>query len=219
MTKSIIILGASGLIGQAVLNQALENSQIEHVKILVRKSLLLKHPKLTEVITDFKNLNDLEMLVNGDALICCLGTTRKKTPNLQEYKAIDFGLTINIAQLAKKHNVQQVHLISAIGADSKSNIFYNRLKGETEQALINIDFPQTIIYRPSLLIGKRNEFRFGELVAQKLAPIFDFFLIGEMKKYHSVSARDVAKAIICKILMKVQEIEIIQYREIQSIQQ
>ena len=219
MTKSIIILGASGLIGQAVLNQALENSQIEHVKILVRKSLLLKHPKLTEVITNFKNLNDLEMLVNGDALICCLGTTRKKTPNLQEYKAIDFGLTINIAQLAKKHNVQQVHLISAIGADSKSNIFYNRLKGETEQALINIDFPQTIIYRPSLLIGKRNEFRFGELVAQKLAPIFDFFLIGEMKKYHSVSARDVAKAIICKILMKVQEIEIIQYREIQSIQQ
>jgi uncharacterized protein YbjT (DUF2867 family) len=219
MTKSIIILGASGLIGQAVLNQALENSQIEHVKILVRKSLLLKHPNLTEVITDFKNLNDLEMLVNGDALICCLGTTRKKTPNLQEYKAIDFGLTINIAQLAKKHNVQQVHLISAIGADSKSNIFYNRLKGETEQALINIDFPQTIIYRPSLLIGKRNEFRFGELVAQKLAPIFDFFLIGEMKKYHSVSARDVAKAIICKILMKVQEIEIIQYREIQSIQQ
>jgi uncharacterized protein YbjT (DUF2867 family) len=219
MTKSIIILGASGLIGQAVLNQALENSQIEHVKILVRKSLLLKHPKLTEVITDFKNLNDLEMLVNGDALICCLGTTRKKTPNLQEYKAIDFGLTINIAQLAKKHNVQQVHLISAIGADSKSNIFYNRLKGETEQALINIDFPQTIIYRPSLLIGKRNEFRFGELVAQKLAPIFDFFLIGEMKKYHSVSARDVAKTIICKILMKVQKIEIIQYREIQSIQQ
>jgi uncharacterized protein YbjT (DUF2867 family) len=218
MPKSIIILGASGLIGNAVLNQALENSQIEQIIILVRKSINLKHNKLTEVITDFKNLSEINSNVMGDALICCLGTTRKKTPNLQEYKNIDFGLTVEIAKIAKENDVQQVHLISAIGADPKSKIFYNKLKGETEQALIKIDFSQTIIYRPSLLIGKRNEFRFGELVAQKLAPIFDFFLIGSLKKYHSISANTIAKAVLNRIVSKSKKIEIKEFNEIQLLQ-
>jgi uncharacterized protein YbjT (DUF2867 family) len=218
MSKSIIILGASGLIGHAVLNQALENSQIEQIIILVRKSINLKHNKLTEVITDFKNLSEINSNVMGEALICCLGTTRKKTPNLQEYKNIDFGLTVEIAKIAKENDVQQVHLISAIGADPKSKIFYNKLKGETEQALIKIDFSQTIIYRPSLLIGKRNEFRFGELVAQKLAPIFDFFLIGSLKKYHSISANTIAKAVLNRIVSKSKKIEIKEFNEIQLLQ-
>ena len=218
MPKSIIILGASGLIGNAVLNQALENSQIEQIIILVRKSINLKHNKLTEVITDFKNLSEINSNVMGDALICCLGTTRKKTPNLQEYKNIDFGLTVEIAKIAKENDVQQVHLISAIGADPKSKVFYNKLKGETEQALIKIDFSQTIIYRPSLLIGKRNEFRFGELVAQKLAPIFDFFLIGSLKKYHSISANTIAKAVFNRIVSKSKKIEIKEFNEIQLLQ-
>lgn len=217
MSKSITILGASGLIGNEILKLALENKEIEHVTILVRKSLNVNHPKLTEIITDFKNLKDFESKIIGDALICCLGTTRKKSPNLDEYKAIDYGLTINIAQLAQKQNVQQVHLISAIGADPNSKIFYNRLKGETEQALIKMDFPQTFIYRPSLLIGKRNEFRFGELIAQKLAPLFDFFLIGSLKKYHSISSTIIATAVIKRISSECPKIEIMEYKEIQKL--
>jgi uncharacterized protein YbjT (DUF2867 family) len=217
MPKSIIILGASGLIGHAVLNQALENSQIEQIIILVRKSINLKHNKLTEVITDFKNLSEINSNVMGDALICSLGTTRKKTPNLQEYKNIDFGLTVEIAKIAKENDVQQIHLISAIGADSKSNIFYNRLKGETEEAVINLQFPETIIYRPSLLIGKRNEFRFGELIAQKLAPIFDFFLIGSLKKYHSISANSIAKSVLNRIFTEGKKVEVKEFNEIRSL--
>jgi uncharacterized protein YbjT (DUF2867 family) len=215
MSKTITIIGASGLIGNEVLQLAMENKEIERITIFVRKSLHLNNPKLIEVITDFKNLNDLETKINGDALICCLGTTRKKTPNLEEYKKIDFDLTINLAQIAKKQNIEQVHLISAIGANPKSKIFYNRLKGETEEALINIGFPQTIIYRPSLLIGKRNEYRFGELLAQKLSPIFDLLLIGSLKKYHSISASDIAKTIVNRVLRKGQKVEVLEYNEIQ----
>jgi uncharacterized protein YbjT (DUF2867 family) len=217
MSKSIIILGASGLIGHEVLNQALENSQIEQIIILVRKSINLKHNKLTEVITDFKNLSEINSNVMGDALICCLGTTRKKTPNLQEYKNIDFGLTVEIAKIAKENDVQQIHLISAIGAHPNSKIFYNRLKGETEEAVINLQFPETIIYRPSLLIGKRNEFRFGELVAQKLAPIFDFFLIGSLKKYHSISADSIAKSVLNRIFTEGKKVEVKEFNEIRSL--
>ena len=219
MKKSIVIIGSSGLIGNEVLGLTLENSKIEHVTILVRKSLNINHPKLTEVITNFKDLNEIESRIIGDALICCIGTTRKKTPNLEEYKNIDFGLTVEIAKIAKLNDVRQIHLISAIGADPNSKIFYNRLKGETEQALIKIDFPQTIIYRPSLLIGKRNEFRFGELIAQKLAPIFDVFLIGSLKKYHSISSNTIAKAVLNRILSEGEKTEIMEYNEIQLLNQ
>jgi uncharacterized protein YbjT (DUF2867 family) len=188
MPKSILILGASGLIGNEVLKLSIENSEIENVTIIVRKSLKFKHSKLNEVVTDFKNLTDLESIIKGDAIICCLGTT-------------------------------QIHLISAVGADTRSKIFYNRLKGETEEAIIILQFDQTIIYRPSLLIGKRVEFRFGELLAQKLAPLFDLLLFGSLSKYHSISSNKVAKAILKRALSEGDKIEIKEYAEMQLLQQ
>ena len=93
------------------------------------------------------------------------------------------------------------------------------MKGETEQALIKMDFPQTIIYRPSLLIGKRSEFRLGELIAQKLAPVFDVFLIGSLKKYHSISSNTIAKAVLNRILSEGEKTEIMEYNEIQLLNQ
>jgi uncharacterized protein YbjT (DUF2867 family) len=219
MPKSILILGASGLIGNEVLKLSIENSEIENVTIIVRKSLKFKHSKLNEVVTDFKNLTDLESIIKGDAIICCLGTTRKKTPNQEKYRTIDLDLTVDLARIAKQQNVPQIHLISAVGADSRSKIFYNRLKGETEEAIIILQFDQTIIYRPSLLIGKRVEFRFGELLAQKLAPLFDLLLFGSLSKYHSISSNKVAKAILKRALSEGDKIEIKEYAEMQLLQQ
>jgi uncharacterized protein YbjT (DUF2867 family) len=218
MPSSIIIIGASGLIGKQVLRQSLENPEIRHVIILVRKPFNLKHPKLNEIITDFKDLTELESSIKGDALICCLGTTRKKSPNLKDYKKIDFDLTVNLARIAKQQNVEQIHLISAVGADSESKIFYNRLKGEIEEAIIKLDFSRTFIYRPSLLIGKRNEFRFGELIAQKLMPIIDILLVGSLKKYHSIPANEIAKAVIKSIFIKGQKVQILEFKELQLLQ-
>jgi uncharacterized protein YbjT (DUF2867 family) len=218
MPSSIIIIGASGLIGKQVLRQSLENPEIRHVIILVRKPFNLKHPKLNEIITDFKDLTELESSIKGDALICCLGTTRKKSPNLEDYKKIDFDLTVNLARIAKQQNVEQIHLISAVGADSESKIFYNRLKGEIEEAIIKLDFSRTFIYRPSLLIGKRNEFRFGELIAQKLMPIIDILLVGSLKKYHSIPANEIAKAVIKSIFIKGQKVQILEFKELQLLQ-
>jgi uncharacterized protein YbjT (DUF2867 family) len=218
MPSSIIIIGASGLIGKQVLRQSLENPEIRHVIILVRKPFNLKHPKLNEIITDFKDLTELESSIKGAALICCLGTTRKKSPNLEDYKKIDFDLTVNLARIAKQQNVEQIHLISAVGADSESKIFYNRLKGEIEEAIIKLDFSRTFIYRPSLLIGKRNEFRFGELIAQKLMPIIDILLVGSLKKYHSIPANEIAKAVIKSIFIKGQKVQILEFKELQLLQ-
>ena len=217
MSKSIIIIGSSGLIGNELLKQALEHKEIENVTILVRKSLGLKSNKLTEIITNFQDLDRYKSLISGDGIFCCLGTTRKKTPDKSIYTSIDLGLTLKIALLAQQQEVKQIHLISAVGANPNSSIFYNRLKGQIENAIINLDFPNTYIYRPSLLIGSRQELRIGELMAQKLAPIFDFFLFGKLKKYHSIGAHIIANSMLRNFFKTESKLEILEYNKIKSI--
>jgi uncharacterized protein YbjT (DUF2867 family) len=118
----------------------------------------------------------------------------QKTPDQTQYRAIDYGLTLAAATAAKNAGATEVHLISAIGADTQSKIFYSRLKGEIERDLQELHFERTLIYQPSILIGPRPEKRFGEKIAQLLSPLFDLLLFGSLQKYHSISAKELAVA-------------------------
>jgi len=200
MKKEVIVIGASGLIGNHLVRLLLQENDISKVKIFVRKSIGINDSKLSETIVNFDNLAAHKNEFTGDALFLCIGTTRKKTPDLSDYRKIDFGINIESAQMAKENNVPQVHLISSIGADSKASNFYLKLKGEIEEALTDLKFESTFIYRPSVLIGTRKESRPMESISQKLMPFFDLFMQGNLKKYHSISAKKVAEALIenCK---------------------
>lgn len=217
MQKSVLLIGANGLIGSEVLKECLINKRIDTVKILVRKSTGISNPKIKEIITDFFDLQLLNKEISADALILCIGTTRKKTPNLEEYRKIDYGISLEIARIAKQNGVTEIHLISAVGANSKSAIFYNRLKGEIERDLIALEFNTTCIYRPSLLIGKRKEFRLGESIAQKLSPIFDLLFFGSAKKFHSIHSKDVARAVTANLLIDKKRLEILEFSEMKSL--
>lgn len=217
MQKSVLLIGANGLIGSEVLKECLINKSIDTVKILVRKSTGISNPKIKEIITDFFDLQLLNKEISADALILCIGTTRKKTPNLEEYRKIDYGISLEIARIAKQNGVTEIHLISAVGANSKSAIFYNRLKGEIERDLIALEFNTTCIYRPSLLIGKRKEFRLGESIAQKLSPIFDLLFFGSAKKFHSIHSKDVARAVTANLLIDKKRLEILEFSEMKSL--
>ncbi|MFM7662818.1 MAG: hypothetical protein ACKO6A_09140, partial [Bacteroidota bacterium] len=107
-------------------------------------------------------------------------------------------IPIRLAKIGKENGIEQFHLISAIGANKHSSINYNRIKGEAEEGVLSTEIPKTLIYRPGMLIGKRNESRPGEFIAQKLSFLFDLFMIGSMKKYHSVKAEYLADKIIKK---------------------
>jgi len=157
MQKNILLIGASGLIGSELVQLLLRDDKIKTVKVFVRKSLAITDQKLREILVDFEHLEDFKHEFQGDALFCCIGTTRKKTPDLEAYKAIDYGIVLAAANLARSNQVPQVHLVSAIGAAVSSKIFYNRLKGEIEKDLLKLDFPTIVIYQPAMLIGKRNE--------------------------------------------------------------
>jgi uncharacterized protein YbjT (DUF2867 family) len=191
MQKSVVILGATGLVGSALLNELIQDSKVSEIRLLTRRPIAVAHAKVQIFETDLSQ-PDSGAFHGVSTLYCCIGTTRKKTPDQTRYRAIDHGMTLAAAKAAKNAGATEVHLVSAIGANIKSKIFYSRLKGEIEQDLLKINFERTVIYQPSLLIGPRSEKRFGERIAQVLSPIFDFLLFGSLQKYHSISAKKLA---------------------------
>jgi uncharacterized protein YbjT (DUF2867 family) len=195
-SKKAIVIGASGLIGRELVHLLLEDTSFSKVTIFVRKALIITDDKLQQIVLDFNELEQYSEVFDESVLFLCIGTTRKKTPNLEDYRAIDYGITLRAANLTKASGVEEVHLISAIGASSNSTIFYNKLKGEIEEDLIKIGFNSTYIYQPSMLIGKRGESRPAEFFFQKLMPVFDLLMVGSLKKYHSVSKEKLAKTML-----------------------
>ena len=191
MQKTVVVIGATGLVGSALVQELTDDPQVTEIRILSRRALSYASDKIKVIQTDLSQ-PEPSAFDNATALYCGIGTTRKKTPDQKQYIAIDHGITIAAAKAAKSKGVSEVHLISAVGADVKSNIFYSRLKGEIERDLIALNFDRTLIYQPSILIGTRAEKRFGEKIAQVLSPAFDLFLIGKLQKYHSISAKELA---------------------------
>jgi len=216
MQKNILLIGASGLIGSELVQLLIRDDKIKSVKVFVRKSLAITDQKLREILVDFEHLEDFKHQFQGDALFCCIGTTRKKTPDLAAYKAIDYGIVLAAATLARKNQVPQIHLVSAIGAAVSSKIFYNRLKGEIEKDVLKLDFPTTLIYQPAMLIGKRSESRSAEFIAQKLMPFFDVFLLGKAQKYHSIEAKKVAESMLDNLHKPKEGATVLSYSEMIS---
>jgi len=194
MLKKAIIVGASGLIGGELLNTLLQSSEYKEVVILLRKELPLRHPKLVQLIIDFDDLEKWSPAINGHAVFCCLGTTKAKTPNTDQYRKIDHDYPVQLAQIASGNHVKQYHLVSSIGADVNSSVFYTRTKGETERDIENIAMPALHIYQPSFLEGRKKGARAFEGVIVTIMKLMNPLLIAGLKKYRSIPAATVARA-------------------------
>lgn len=194
--KRVIIAGASGLIGSNLLKLLLNIKEIGEVVVLVRKPLPLNNVKLIQIITDFDSLEKVKKEISGDALYCCLGSTKSKTPGILDYRKVDHDYPVTLAKIASENKVTQFHLISALGADINSNFFYTKLKGETEKDVIKLPFKTIHIYQPSLLTGDRKEKRLLEKFTITLMTILNPLLMGGLKKYKSIKAITVAQAMI-----------------------
>jgi uncharacterized protein YbjT (DUF2867 family) len=146
------------------------------------------------LVIDFNRLEEHSGSITGHALFCCLGSTKKKTPDLEVYRKIDYDYPVKMAQLANQNNVDQYHLVSAVGADSNSSNFYTKMKGETEEAIQAVGLKCLHIYEPSLLTGDRKEYRLTEKIAAILMKVIDPMLLGSLKKHRSIPAETVAMA-------------------------
>ncbi|MFN0292710.1 oxidoreductase [Pedobacter helvus] len=194
--KKAIIFGASGFIGGYLLSNLLQNDTYSEVTIVVRKPLNIQHPKLKMVLADYHSLAQNAAYLVADDVFISLGTTKKKTPDQKEYYQIDHDYPVLAAQLTKANGASAVMLVSAVGANAKSNIFYTKTKGEAERDVIAVGFKHTHIFRPSMIMGNRAESRPLERVFIKIFSVANLLLVGKLNKYKGITAENIAKAMI-----------------------
>ena len=194
--KTALILGATGLTGGILLQLLLENGAYNKVKLFSRSSIGFTHPKMEEYVINLFQLEKFKSDFIGDEVYCCIGTTKKKTPNNEMYKNIDYGIPVKAAQLAKENKIETILIISALGANAKSSIFYNRIKGEMENAVLNLHIKNTYILQPSLIGGNRLEKRFGEQFFKQVMKLLHFVLVGPLEKYKTIEPITIAKAMV-----------------------
>lgn len=196
MSYKVILVGASGLIGSNLLSALIQSDQISRILLLLRTSLNISDPKVHELIVNFDELKTYKADLKGDILYSCLGTTRGATPDENLYRKIDLQYPLDLAKIGSENNISQFHLVSSMGANAKSPNSYLRLKGELEEKLKELSLPSLHIYQPSLLTGKRKEYRLAEKIAIPVFKLIEPLLIGPLKKYRSIKAETVARAIL-----------------------
>lgn len=192
--KKAVIVGATGLIGNELLHELINANEYEIVYAFVRRPLGINHPKLKELQVDFSHLENYREYLAVDDVFICLGTTIKKAKTQEAMYKVDVEYPVEIARLAKKAGATHYLLVSSMNANPKSVIFYSRMKGELEEKVKALGYKQLSIFRPSLLLGDRKEFRLGEEFAAVLSKVLGFVFVGSMRKYRAIEGKTVAKA-------------------------
>ena len=192
--KSALILGASGLVGSEVLSLSLESDLYNKIVIVVRSPLTIKHNKLIEKIIDF-DMPKWEEIFPVDHVYCCLGTTIKKAGSKTNFIKVDHDYPLAFAAAAKKWESSIFSIITAAGVSPESKIFYNNVKGQLEKKLKSLELFSTLIFRPSLLLGERKEFRLGEKIGSGIAKVTSWMT---PKTYRAIHCKAVAKAMLAE---------------------
>ncbi len=196
MGKTAIILGASGLTGTILLNKLLYDLRYDTIKLFSRKKIEGLPSKVIQYTGNLFELENFKADFTGNEVYCCIGTTAKKTPNKTVYKAIDYGIPVAAAKLSKATRINTFLVVSALGANANSSIFYTKTKGEMEQDVLSQEIEKTHILQPSIIGGNRKEQRIGEkiglLIFKMLQPLF----FGKLKKYSITEAEHIAQAMI-----------------------
>lgn len=211
--KKAILFGASGFIGSYLLDELLNDGEYEKVTIVVRRDLNVRHPKLEIVIGDYRSLPDLKSRLVADEIFIALGTTKKNTPDQLEYYRIDHDYPVLAATIAKENGAKSVFVVTAVGANAGSGIFYVRTKGEIERDIIALDFEHTHIFRPSMLLGSRKENRPSEKVFIKAWSAINRIFIGKLSRYRGIDGKDVARAMINASKKQSEKVKIYQWKE------
>ena len=194
--KTALLFGGTGLVGRELMKRLFEDWHYNELKVFVRKKMVIKHLHVDVVQIDFDSMDESAAMIKGDDCFCALGTTMKKAGSREAFRKVDYEYVMNIARIAKQNGVKKFLVVSSIGADPASSNFYLKTKGEMEMALRQLSFEELIIVRPSILMGKRNEFRLGELIGILFARIVSPFMIGPIKRYRPIKARVVARSMI-----------------------
>jgi uncharacterized protein YbjT (DUF2867 family) len=193
--KHALIAGATGLVGNELLQQLIRGRQYHTISILSRHEVETSSKRVETIIVDYDALND-EQIPEVDDVFCCLGTTMNKAGSKDAFRRVDYDYPLRVAEITRRKGAQQYLLVSAMGANDSSYIFYNRVKGEVEAAIARLDFEAFHVFRPSMLLGERTETRIGEQIGQVVMQGVAPLMVGGLKKYQAISAETVAEAMV-----------------------
>ncbi|MFB9051882.1 NAD(P)H-binding protein [Formosa undariae] len=196
MGKTAIVLGATGLTGSHLVKSLLTNSDYSRIVLFSRSTCGIQHAKITEYLIDLFDLESYKTLFKADVVFCCIGTTKSKTPDKTIYHKVDYGIPVAAANLCVQNSINRFICISALGADAKSNVFYNRTKGEMEAVVLSLNIENTYMLQPSLITGGREEFRLGEYIGKIVMRITAPFFIGKLKNYKPIESKSIALAML-----------------------
>ena len=210
--KTATLIGATGLIGSRLLLMLQEDDCIGSIRILSRRTVEFTKPKTKVQVIDFSELKQFRSAINGsDAVFCTVGTTQKKVDGDEEaYRKVDYDIPVNAAKLCAETACPRFLLVSSVGADSSSGSFYLKLKGEVEDEVKESGVPSVSIFRPSILLGERNESRPGETIGKVVMKVFSFMLPSRMKP---IDADDVAMAMLWAAKQGRDGFQVYQYQE------
>lgn len=216
--KKAILFGATGFIGSFLLQDLLNDESYDKVIVVVRKRLSINHPKLEMLIGDYATLPSLKESFGGDDIFISIGTTKNKTPDQNKYYEIDHDYPLLAATIAKENGARAVFLVSAVGANTDSKIFYIRTKGETERDIIALNFNHTHIFRPSMLMGDRkNEKRPLEKFMIGLFSVINPLFMGSLQKYRGIQGAEVAKAILNAAKKPAGKVQMYEWKEMKDL--
>jgi uncharacterized protein YbjT (DUF2867 family) len=214
MSKTALIIGATGLTGEQCLMELLASPEYHKIIALTRTKLQTTNSHIQNIITDFKNLESLRPQLRADHVYCCMGTTIAKAGSQAAFRHVDYEIPLQVAEIARQNGATKFILITSLGSDPSSKIFYSRVKGELENALEKLNFESLLIFRPSILLGKRKEKRPGEAIGMLAAEKLSFLFSGPLKKYRGTPVDTLAKVMVKLANQPTPKIRIIENEEI-----
>jgi len=215
--KTALIVGSTGLVGSELLKLLVEDSEYDKIHVLVRRQIQFESPKIIAHIINFDELDDFKPGTSIDHVFCALGTTIKKAGTKENFRKVDYDYILTLGKIAKEWKTKKFLMVSSLGANAKSAIFYNRVKGEIENALMELQLAHLLIFRPSLLMGNRLEHRRGEKTAIAIYKVINPLFFGKLRKYKGIEAGQVARGMIETALYNTVSQKIFESDEIQYI--
>jgi len=215
--RTALVLGATGLVGGHCVDLLLADSTWSEVRVIGRRKLDRSDPRLVRRIADLDRLDEAADVFGVDDVFCCLGTTIKKAGSQEAFLRVDHDYPVAAARLAHAQGAMRFLLVTALGADASSRIFYNRAKGEVERDVSAIPFEGVALIRPSLILGDRAERSTAEAAAQKLAPLLSPILLGPLRKYRAIQAPAVARAMVRLARERFTGVRIVESDELQRL--
>jgi len=173
-----------------------KDERYKKIALFSRRAVEIKSQKIEEHLFDLLELEQQQEHFIADEVFCCIGSTNAKTPNNELYKRIDYGIPVATAKLCAQNSIKTLVIVSALGADANSSIFYNRIKGEMEDKVLALKVPKTHIVQPSMIGGNRKEKRPREYFFKKLMQVLSFLFQGSLKKYRVINPETIAKSMV-----------------------